>query len=449
MTVSVTRHDVDGELLRMLRTRMTTDEQMIFVDSFHVYLKYGYRTEFVVDLDDVYQWIGFPRKDHAKATLTRSLTLDAQYIIQQTQQEGAACHVLPDGRGCKETILMTVRGFKTLCLASNTDRAKCIREYYLTMEDVLMEHTQQLLERQRTISDDAQTLLEEQKVELHHYRSKTYEEVPKYDRVYINKAYAELHRNVFKLGIAIDTRRRESQFNTAHADGTKMLCIHETSNAPLAEKLVAFGLSRYRMGLGRGREHYNCELNHADTYIALSTIFLDTLASGFEHITRHDMCMKLMDKITICSNTPETNGAPATTQQSAQTSTQQITQTSTHHDLQPSGTSQLPRQPSASASARLTTFLTMTDAMRTHALTFVADQVTSLPYFKSAFKKVMRCKYMADPDVFRVHGLEVSEGRENLCLSCKQLAVVGCCPEYASNNRTSATVIRGLLMTPM
>ena len=45
-----------------------------------------------------------------------------------------------------ETILLTLHGFKQLCMAAGTDKARRVREYYITMEGVLFEYTRQQLQ---------------------------------------------------------------------------------------------------------------------------------------------------------------------------------------------------------------------------------------------------------------------------------------------------------------
>lgn len=64
--------------------------------------------------------------------------------------------------------------------------------------------------------------------ELEHFRTKTYEEIPKHDHVYINKEVAELNSDRHKLGKAIDEKRRESQFNTGRAGATSTPVIRTT-----------------------------------------------------------------------------------------------------------------------------------------------------------------------------------------------------------------------------
>lgn len=54
------------ELLALLRERLSSEEQLSFLESFYVYLTHDPVRDFVVDLEDVYEWVGFTRKDNAK-----------------------------------------------------------------------------------------------------------------------------------------------------------------------------------------------------------------------------------------------------------------------------------------------------------------------------------------------------------------------------------------------
>jgi hypothetical protein len=45
-------------LLEKLQENFNTFEQQLFVSSFYCYLNYNKNTDFVVDLDDVWKWLG-------------------------------------------------------------------------------------------------------------------------------------------------------------------------------------------------------------------------------------------------------------------------------------------------------------------------------------------------------------------------------------------------------
>ena len=49
----------NGKLLTKIKDVFTDFEQQLFVSSFYCYLNYNKTTDFVVDLDNVWKWLGF------------------------------------------------------------------------------------------------------------------------------------------------------------------------------------------------------------------------------------------------------------------------------------------------------------------------------------------------------------------------------------------------------
>ena len=97
-------------------------EQQLFLSSFYCYLSYHPTNDFVIDLDDVWEWLGFSQKVNARSLLEKNFIIDKDYI----------------GRGCfnKEPIMLNIKTFKALCLKAGTKKAYETHEYYLKMEDM-------------------------------------------------------------------------------------------------------------------------------------------------------------------------------------------------------------------------------------------------------------------------------------------------------------------------
>lgn len=143
------------ELLATLLERLSTAEQQAFVRNYHMYLQY-YRctdTDFVIDLDNVISDIGFSLRGNAKAAIVKHLELGVDYTVQESA-EGVFLRTQKNDPGTepaavstharvgrpKETIHMTVHGFKQLCMSARTDRGRETRKYFIAMEEVMMEH---------------------------------------------------------------------------------------------------------------------------------------------------------------------------------------------------------------------------------------------------------------------------------------------------------------------
>ena len=291
---------VDGDdLMVMLRNALSTDEQRTFVDHFSMYLHVN-KDDFVIDLDNVYEWIGFSSKGAAKRALDKALKQDFEFKVllcrsaKQNPHESynnVLLHSLVeqnpphDTRGGinREQVLMTVKGFKKFCLAAGTEKARRLHEYYITMEEVLFEYTKKQLKVARA--------------ELENNRhEKTYVELPKNESIYINKAESELYHDQHKIGRAVNPTRRERELNTAHARPTKMIYTRPTVNADIVEKILKVVLKKYHCGTNGGQEHYWNNLEHSIACIDIASTVIDTLASSNHVINRNDMLRMLMNK---------------------------------------------------------------------------------------------------------------------------------------------------------
>ena len=68
-----------NKLLTKIKKNFSDDEQQMFVSSFYCFLNYNQRTDFVIDLDNIWGWIGFSQKDAAKRTLDKNFTINTDY----------------------------------------------------------------------------------------------------------------------------------------------------------------------------------------------------------------------------------------------------------------------------------------------------------------------------------------------------------------------------------
>ena len=125
-----------NKLLTKIKNNFTDTEQQLFVASFYCFLNYNQRNDFVIDLDNIWKWIGFSQKVKAKTLLEKNFKLDIDYKILLSQQGKHGGHN-------KETILLTIKTFKLFCLKAGTEKAAQIHEYYIKMEETLQEVIQE------------------------------------------------------------------------------------------------------------------------------------------------------------------------------------------------------------------------------------------------------------------------------------------------------------------
>lgn len=124
--------EYNGRLLTKIQESFTGFEQQLFVSSFYCYLNYDKNMDFVVDLDNVWNWLGFQQKQHAKTMIEKNFKLDIDYKNLTNVPK-----IKMNGGQNKQIIMLTVRCFKSLCLKAQTKKASEIHEYYMKMEEVL------------------------------------------------------------------------------------------------------------------------------------------------------------------------------------------------------------------------------------------------------------------------------------------------------------------------
>ena len=143
-----------GTLIEKVSERLDDESFRIFMTSFYSYLNYDSRKDFVVDLNDVWKWCGFTRKDHAKRLLIKFFNKNVDYVISlhskgekgsiiSPPKEEKECLLPRTGESKRgrpvEDIYMNVDTFKKFCLTARTNKATQIHNYFITMEEIIME----------------------------------------------------------------------------------------------------------------------------------------------------------------------------------------------------------------------------------------------------------------------------------------------------------------------
>ena len=137
-------------LLEKMKKTFTETDQQMFLTSFYGYLNYNSKTDFVIDLDKIWRWLGFSQKVNVKTLLEKQFTENIDYInensekcllLLQQKQSFEEDEEITKKRGGHniQKIMMTIKTFKSLCLKAGTKKAVEIHEYYLKMEELLHE----------------------------------------------------------------------------------------------------------------------------------------------------------------------------------------------------------------------------------------------------------------------------------------------------------------------
>ena len=94
----------NNKLLEKIKNNFTKDEQKLFITSFYCYLKYDKTKDFIINLDDIWEWLGFHQKVKAKMLLQKYFkeNIDYKFLLCQTAQQNKK----GSGGHNKETIFL-------------------------------------------------------------------------------------------------------------------------------------------------------------------------------------------------------------------------------------------------------------------------------------------------------------------------------------------------------
>ena len=129
------------KLVEKVKNNFTNYEQQIFLSSFYCYLKYDKQKDFVIDLDNIWNWLGFSQKVNAKMLLEKQFIIDKHYKKLLLLQQKQTNHI--KGGHNKETFMLNIDTFKKLCLKAGTKKADEIHEYFIKLENIIFETTKE------------------------------------------------------------------------------------------------------------------------------------------------------------------------------------------------------------------------------------------------------------------------------------------------------------------
>ena len=106
----------ESKFIKKIQEKFTETQQNVFIGSFYCYLNYNSKTDFIIDFDSVWKWLGFSRKEECKRVLIKHFLENENYIINRKvyeenlapQVDGTSLLNIKHGGQNKEQILMTI-----------------------------------------------------------------------------------------------------------------------------------------------------------------------------------------------------------------------------------------------------------------------------------------------------------------------------------------------------
>jgi len=130
-------NDYNVKLLTKIKENFTNFEQQIFLSSFYCYLNCDPKNDFVIDLDNIWRWLGFSVKIKAKVLLEKYFVEEKDYKKSLYDSAQQSTHI--KGGQNKEVFMLNVKTFKSFCLKAETTKSNEIHEYFMKLEDILHE----------------------------------------------------------------------------------------------------------------------------------------------------------------------------------------------------------------------------------------------------------------------------------------------------------------------
>jgi phage anti-repressor protein len=273
MTLDIFSNKIDDRLSQLLLDNLNTEEQKLFVQSFKAYLEYSDDdTKFVINLDDIWEWVGFSTKGNAKRLIEKTFKKDENYILKNSL-------ILKDKQGHggqnKEFIIMNVNTFKEFCILANTEKAKEVRKYYVKMENVMHRYTKEKMEaffKQSQIKEADLIKQLDEAIE----RNKRSTKLP--GDVYIGGNAKEINKDIYKVGEAEKWKKRLPSANTCESDGCFIILRRfHSENRYMAEQLIHTYLTVNKFTYNR--EFFNINLELLISICELFVTFVNQISS--------------------------------------------------------------------------------------------------------------------------------------------------------------------------
>lgn len=145
--------ELKSVLVDKLKETFTNDEQQIYIANLYMYLTFDQTKDYPINLDNVWNFLGFANKGNAKRTLENNFILNDDYKITNdtiksacASGEATSTTIKDNGGLNKETILLNIDTFKNLCMLVKTENGKKIRKYYTKLESIYNEIIKEELE---------------------------------------------------------------------------------------------------------------------------------------------------------------------------------------------------------------------------------------------------------------------------------------------------------------
>jgi hypothetical protein len=219
--------EYQNKFIEKIKKNFNETQINLFVASFYSYLNYDQEKDYIIELNNIWKWLGFSRKDHCKVVLEKHFEKEKDYKIDLPQLRKRK----NEGGYNKENIYMNIKTFKKLCLKVCTKTADDIHDYFIKLEEIfheiINEESNELKEmlkiKDKKIIDN---LKENEKLLIKHFDKKSI--------LYL----IQIEENLYKYGLSDDIKRRIKDHKKNIKNDIILIYCLESKNNILLEKTL-------------------------------------------------------------------------------------------------------------------------------------------------------------------------------------------------------------------
>jgi phage anti-repressor protein len=226
-----------SQLINELNNEFTNEEQRWFIANFYVFLNYHPTDDFPINLENVYNMIGFANKGNAKRTLINNFEENKDFKIVILPRENNLKKDL-GGRN-EEKLLLNVDTFKMLCMLAKTDKGKKIRSYYVKLENINNKILKQQMEESnnKLIEKENQLKLKDDTIKLLENKPETEGFIRVNGYIYIIKDNSKIGH--YKIGLSEAPDKRIIGLNVSSSTNSfEIVDTYKTNDSILTEKII-------------------------------------------------------------------------------------------------------------------------------------------------------------------------------------------------------------------
>jgi hypothetical protein len=242
-TNQITRlnHEYNNKFVNKIKETFTETQQQLFVSSLYCFLNYHVTNDYVIDLDNIWQWLGFYQKANAKTCLEKYFEIDKDYKILLHNLSGQKV----DGRGGhnKQTILLNVKTFKILCMKADTKKANEIHDYFFKLEEML-----QLIVQEESDELKQQLLQTTTKLSQSEEENRLLQKRDNVPMIYIYTVDTRVEKPELKIGYTINIHNRIKPYKQTNKYGKLEFTIELSDiNVKTVENFIHQILAKYQV----------------------------------------------------------------------------------------------------------------------------------------------------------------------------------------------------------